>query len=305
MKNVLLLNQKNYKSKWLNNYELIETDELLCHLKPRNFFDEEVYFVLRNNNKSNIFIENNSKWNSKKFLKSHLQKCVRRHKNKLAVKSALELIKIDQNDFIRRLSIIMIEDSDIFSFLPTIIWLMVTISKGYKLTNMDVEWLLGCVRKISKCKTKFRYDRLDEPENLQSNNNIYNNCILLRINYGGMKGDMIMLKKTISVIKNYNILKKKVKIQKYKKKRLKLFETLPVGMDFHVSNKILYDIQDYVKKNKNIYINITTIKKWMWQTRSGINYRLKNNNEKDNPLKNMHKNIDYICLDYIKNYFIY
>ena len=56
MKNVLLLNQKNYKSKWLNNYELIETDELLCHLKPRNFFDEEVYFVLRNNNKSDIFI---------------------------------------------------------------------------------------------------------------------------------------------------------------------------------------------------------------------------------------------------------
>ena len=151
-----------------------------------------------------------------KFLKSHLQKCVRRHENKLAVRSSLELIKIDQNDFIRRLPIIMIEDSNIFSTLPSIIWFMVAISKGYKLTDMDVKWLLGCVRNISKCKSKLNYNNLKEPALLESNNNIFNNCILLRINYGGMKGDMTMLRKTISIIEGYKVINRKLSYKNLK-----------------------------------------------------------------------------------------
>ena len=304
MKNVLLLDHTNYKSTWHTDFELTDIDQLICYINPRKYFDNKVCFVLRNNNNSELFEYNDSKWNNKSFLKSHLQKCVRRHKKKLAIKSSLELIKIDQNEFIRRLSIIMIEDSDIFSCLPTIIWFMVAISKGYKLTINDVEWLLGCVKVITKCKSKFIYKMLEETDDLKSNDNIYNNCILLRINYGGMKGDMTMLKNTANVIEKYSILKKKVKLQKIKNIKLRLSDTLPVGMDFHVSKKILYDIHDYLKKNKNIYINITNIKKWMWQTRSGINFRLKANKENNTPLKSIHKEVDNICLNYITNYHI-
>ena len=263
MNNVLILDQKNYKSKWYNNYTLEENDLLVCNVKPRYYFVDKVFLILKNRIDSDIFKSNDTKWNNKNFLKSHLQKCVRRGKKKLAIKSAVELIKLDKNDFIRRLPIIMIEDSDIFSFFPTLIWFMIAISKGYNLTNRDVKYILGCVRAITKCKSKFEYSSLKEPTVFETNNNIYNNCILLRINYGGMKGDINMLKKSTGVINNYNILKKKVKFIKINDTNLTLSDTLPMGMDFHVSSNILYKIQDFVKKNKNIYIDINTIKKWM------------------------------------------
>ena len=84
MKNVLLLNQENYKSKWFNNFELNEFDELICQVKPRYYFDNEVFIVLRNNNNGKIFEMNDSNWNNKHFIKSHLQKSVRRRKKKIS-----------------------------------------------------------------------------------------------------------------------------------------------------------------------------------------------------------------------------
>ena len=94
----------------------------------------------------------------------------------------------------------------------------------------------------------------------------------------------------------------RLKLQKFKK--LKLKDILPVGMDFHVSNKILYDIHNYLKDNKNLYLNVNTIKKWMWQTRSGINLRCKIYKEIDNPLKNFHHEIDNICLSYVNKFYL-
>lgn len=303
MNNVLLLDQKNYKSEWFNNFELNNSDELICQVKPRHYFDNEVFIVLRNNNNSKIFEVNESKWNNKHFIKSHLQKCVRRGKKKLAVSSALEHIKLDPNDFIRRLSIIMIEDSDIMSFLPTIIWFMIAISKKYKLTFADVEWLLGSVKRITKCKSKFNYKNLIEPNDIKSNNNIFNNSLLLRINYGGMKGDIIMLKKAVGIIENYQIIKKKVKPKKINDIILNVEDTLPVGMDFHVSHLIIYDILDLCK-SKNIYMEISNIKKWMWKKRSRINFRIDfNDEEENNILERYHKKVDTLCKSRIKSYF--
>ena len=63
---------------------------------------------------------------------------------------------------------------------------MVAMQKYIALTISDVEYLLGCVRSIT-CSTKFDYDIIEEPNVLEPNDNIYNNCLLLRINYGGMK----------------------------------------------------------------------------------------------------------------------
>ena len=304
MNNVLLLDQENYKSEWCNNFELNNSDELICQVKPRHYFDNEVLVVLRNNNNSEIFNINDSNWNNKHFIKSHLQKCVRRCKKKLAISSALEHIKLDPSDFLRRLSIIMIEDSDIMSFLPTIIWFMIAVSKKYKLTINDVEWLLGCVKKITKCKSKFNYENLLEENDLKSNDNIFNNSLLLRINYGGMKVDISMLKKAVGVIKDYPIIKKKVKPKKVKGIILKVEDTLPVGMDFHVSHLIIYDILNLCK-NKNVYIEISTIKKWMWETRSRINYRININEdyEENNLLKRYHREVDKMCKNRIKSYF--
>jgi hypothetical protein len=163
--------------------------------------------------------------------------------------------------------------------------------------------LLGCVKKITKCKSKFNYSCLTEPKNLISNDNVFNNSLLLRINYGGMKGDISMLKKAVGVIEDYNIVKKKVKLKKIDGILLKLEDALPVGMDFHVSHLIIYDILNLCK-SKNIYIETSTIKKWMWESRSGINYRInKSDNKENNLLKRYHKEVDNICKNRIKSYF--
>ena len=306
MKNVLLLDKKNYKSQWLSEYELQDKDQLIGKIKPKLYFDKEVYFVLKNNNNSNIFEIKGSKWNNVNFLKSHLQKCIRLNKPKLAVKTSFELINLDSTEFLRRLPIIMIEDSDLFSFFPTIIWFMVVVTKGYKLKDDDVYWLLKCVKKIAKCKSKFN-SNLEEPEILKDNNNIFNNCLLLRINYGGMKGDLSMLKKITTIINDYKIIKSKIKLKNKKSyKSLKLDDCLVTGMDFHVNPRILYDIQNLLKKEKNIYMNVQLIKSWMWLTRSRINKRIEKefSLEKENPLKDYHKKVDDICFDYIKKYYI-
>ena len=73
-------------------------------------------------------------------------------------------------------------------------------------------------------------------------------------------------------------------------------------MDFHVSHLIIYDILNLCK-SKNIYLEISTIKKWMWETRSGINYRINSDDKENNLLKRYHKEVDDICKNRIKSYF--
>ena len=118
-----------------------------------------------------------------------------------------------------------------------------------------------------------------------------------------MKGDISMLKKAVGVIEDYNIVKKKVKLKKIDGILLKLEDALPIGMDFHVSHLIIYDILNLCK-SKNIYLETSTIKKWMWKTRSGINYRINIiDNKENNLLKRYHKEVDDICKNRIKSYF--
>ena len=67
MNNVLLLDNKNYKSLWLNNFKLDNNDELIGSLNPKYYFNDKVYVVLRNNMESNLFESSNSKWTNKNF----------------------------------------------------------------------------------------------------------------------------------------------------------------------------------------------------------------------------------------------
>ena len=92
------------------------------------------------------------------FLKSHLQKCVRKGKACLAVATAKQLLKLDVQQFVRRLAIIMVEDVE---FHPTIfgvlVWWTVVLASQSKNTIhcTDVplwlcEYLLGVVHVLCK-----------------------------------------------------------------------------------------------------------------------------------------------------------
>ena len=58
------------------------------------------------------------------YIKSHIQKSIRRNLDQHSVKSSLDFIKLDFNNFLRRVPIIMIEDVYIHKSINTIIWMM-------------------------------------------------------------------------------------------------------------------------------------------------------------------------------------
>lgn len=96
------------------------------------------------------------KWTSP-FLKSMLQKCIRRREAKLAVKSALALIELDPFSLLRRLPIIMAEDAIVYpEHWDTLVALMAAVSKGYELRICDVAWILGLVSLVAEEELKCR-----------------------------------------------------------------------------------------------------------------------------------------------------
>lgn len=131
------------------------------------------------------------------FLKSNLQKCIRRGLNNQAIKTSYHLIKLNINEFLRRISIITIEDVTLHESYSTIIWLMtVTSSKTiiYKTTKTIVDFLLGYVNALCNIKIYDDYDYDSTKYNLT----LFQDYDLLlslqlRLSYGGMKSDMQML----------------------------------------------------------------------------------------------------------------
>jgi len=92
------------------------------------------------------------------FLKSHLQKCVRQKKTELAIQTAKHLIELDPTQFLRRLSIIFIEDAQITKHYSAIIWMMIAISSNKITLQLNhVEWLLGLVHIVCSCPYKENY----------------------------------------------------------------------------------------------------------------------------------------------------
>jgi hypothetical protein len=68
-------------------------------------------------------------------LKSIFQKSIRRRKPLPSVRVALELMDKSLGDLLRRLPIIIIEDSTLHPDLPLLIWLMVAHSKDYEVSS--------------------------------------------------------------------------------------------------------------------------------------------------------------------------
>lgn len=305
MNNVFLFDPDTMICTW-NNYLDINEELVIGKFECKSDFRDNIVIATKKLINDSLYKPQLSKWTSIKFLKSHLQKCVRRMKSKLAVESAAEIMRLDMNHFLRRLPIIIIEDVDLVKQLPTTIWLMIAYSKGYKLRDKDVSWLLGVVKALAKCPERTIVDNkkiLKYKKEWIESENVILNSILLRIAYGGMGGDMVMLRNAAVLSYNRDIIDLTIKSVKINNKFLKVEKILPVGVDFHVGKNILYDIQQHLRKN-NLFVNKETLKEWMWQTRSGFNKRHKYKKEKENPLKKYHKDVDNICFNIVReNYY--
>ena len=96
-------------------------------------------------------------------LKSLLQKNIRLSRPAAAVRSAFQLMSVSVIEFLRRFSIIMLEDAVLHPSLPCIVWLTGALGKksGFVLRQHHVETLLAIVHEVASVGVK---DALQEHE---------------------------------------------------------------------------------------------------------------------------------------------
>ena len=208
------------------------------------------------------------------YLLSHLQKCIRRMDDIKSVKTAKHLIDLNQQSFLRRLPILMMEDVTIHESVKVIVWLMIAVSKGYELKYQMVKWLLGIIYYLSNEKEKTSYHKniKDKTEwNIEDENiNTLLYSLRFRKCYGGMKGDMDMIEYYIYHILNNNITCKndKIPLIKIEMDNLHKKEWIYEANDFHCNHYIIKNIQRYFPK-----MNEEELKELIWKFSSSLNKR--------------------------------
>jgi len=207
------------------------------------------------------------------LLKSNLQKAVRRGCHSIAVSSALAMIQKEPMQFLRRLPIIYIEDVCLIDSFPIVIWLLMADAQ-YTMNNSDIMILIQIVYSLCDCS---RYDdcrelmcKRDYTHETLENEEECNHLLSLhyRYLYGGLKGDMQMLKNAIE----FYIANPPAII------RYSFSSTLPFEIDTNVV--IMREAIDFhpfpailTVLHKMTGLDKQTIKECIWFAESGYNSR--------------------------------
>jgi hypothetical protein len=229
-------------------------------------------------------LDKERKYRNTSLLKSLLQKAIRRKESSIAVKCAFHFMTLDIQEFLRRLPIIMIEDTSIHEVFPTLIWLMIAVTDETFLLDKSIyEYLMGVVYVISmiptyvpirgKCAPLILHEVPQSP--LLSI--IY--ALMLRRAYGGMKCDMTLCEEYAFMIytqPKFNLERTKIRpILLESISELALSEWLTEAIDFHCTPQILtYIAEEYPEYDEEY------IQKLIWHYSSKINGRIK---EKSSP----------------------
>lgn len=215
------------------------------------------------------------------LLKSNLQKAIRRNEAEIAVSSALAIIQKEPMEFLRRLPIIYIEDVCLINSYPISVWLMM--ASEYSLTNLDIHILLNIVYNL--CLVQDYYDNArshncnrnvfkisHEYLETHAQETVFNSLLSLyyRSEYGGMKGDMLMLRNSIYYYYN-------------NPEQIMLSMELNPGIQFNINEcKILNEAIDFhpfphiiQSLIKQTGLEFEEIKICIWFAESGVNFRKK------------------------------
>lgn len=233
-------------------------------------------------------IPKEKKYNIKQlsYFKSNLQKCIRRQLHDKAIKTAYHMIKLDISEFIRRLTIIIIEDVKLHESYSTLVWLMAALSttkNTFKPNKYIIDWLLGLVNTLCNINdydvVGYENDKNKYVNNITDFNDydlIYS--LILRASYGGMYYDVNMLNYFVGLwferFKNGENCNQAI-IELIDSKSIKpltmddwkLDGDNMAGIDFHCMPPILEQLtKEYEYDEKDI-------KKTIWNCSSGINKR--------------------------------
>lgn len=153
-------------------------------------------------------------------LKSILQKSIRRRRPLPAVRVAMELADKSLGDLLRRLPVIILEDSSLHPDMGLLVWLMMAHSKGYQIPFSLLTRLMEIVFEVASCQwidqlvPSSKEDDGSETSELSTvctlslladtiatdpDKSVGADCLLLwsllvRAEYGGMKFDVRMLR---------------------------------------------------------------------------------------------------------------
>jgi len=206
------------------------------------------------------------------LLKSNLQKAVRRGNSSAAITTALAMLQKEPIQLLRRLPIIYIEDVCLIDSFSIIMWLLMA-DTLYIMKPKDTDIILQIVHSLTICSkyfdnregtnaTEYCHEYLQHSDQLLA--------LYYRTMYGGLKGDMQMLKNAIEFYNNapHNIVK-----CEFAESYLSLFdieETVEIiveAIDFHPFPHFLHEIC------RDTYIKKQIIKDIIWYAESAYNIR--------------------------------
>ena len=268
------------------------------------------------NYESNLYtIEKETKYKNSCYLISLLQKSIRKQNKNLTIQSCYHLMRLNINDLLRRLPIIMLEDTYLHSSITTIVWLMIALgTQKFLMKKYIYEWILGfsyicCItKKTDKLNNSIKQDENNNHNNIVNNNdkcnneinndnNILNNsnnlnvmnysvlyALYFRMAYGGKEHDIEMIKSYIKLWNKrfHNNSNKKINNMTIKTvslfiKPLELDEWDLSAIDYHTNlNFIDFIIKKFPELTKQDIQNI------IWIASSSINTRILNNNSNSN-----------------------
>jgi len=220
-------------------------------------------------------LEVESCFNSVPIMKSHLQKAVRRMKVGSALGATRELIGMDIQSLLRRIPIIAIEDVAPVKGIDVCIWLMIAVTKGFELKRSHLEYLAGFVKAITEFPRKVRrYGELPPGTahggDLTPESEVLVDCLKLRRSYGGMKGDMNMLR---TLEEHLSSGRQEILDMTIADVRLDSIAVLdrgdswvPAAVDFHVSS-IARKLANTTRHTEQ------EVKRLMWKHSSSLNAR--------------------------------
>ena len=216
--------------------------------------------------------ENSMRWDAP-VLKSNLQKAIRLQDRESALKTTLRLALVDQQELYRRLPIIAVEDVCLIKGTSTIVWLMMVARKNISVSEMTfvaryvdalcLETDVFFNNKSIRPKTVMHKEIAKLPDIAALN---------IRAQYGGMKGDIDMLKRAVYEYDRVGDFQNPMsKIPELELPRIVShdFKLLSQGIDFHPYPWII----GYIHSQTNLPKDI--IKSIIWNAESGPNNRKK------------------------------
>ena len=224
-----------------------------------------IYGYINHNPINSVIPKNMKKIRNKALLKSNLQKCIRRGDIDKALVTSANLILIDLLSFLRRIIIISIEDVCVTNNIGLLVWLMIAYP-NYEITNEIIQYLLLTVYTLCTHNKKYIPEKDDilDYDKINYNNTIINS-LLIREEFGGMKGDMALIRQIIKS-KNTDIIRVKVGVLRITRNITKS-DILNESIDFHCFPNMIETISEETG------IEPATIKTLVWENNSKYNFR--------------------------------